>query len=58
LEAKDKRVAVEVEVGSMNETYAEILSGLEEGQEVVVGMTKQQDGSGVTIRGAAVKVMR
>lgn len=57
LEAKDKRVAVEVEVGSMNDTYAEILSGLEEGQEVVVGMTKQQDGSGVTIRGA-VKVMR
>jgi len=57
LEAKDKRVAVEVEVGSMNDTYAEILSGLEEGQEVVVGMTKQQDGSGVTMSGA-VKVMR
>ncbi len=57
----DGRVAVEVEVGVMNDMYAEVLSGLTEGQEVVVGMTKQQDGdgSGRPVKaGSAVRVLR
>lgn len=41
-EEKD-RLPVEVQVGAMNDQVAEIISGLTEGQEVVVGMTKQQD---------------
>jgi len=40
------RKPVEVEVGAMNEIYAEILSGLEEGQEVVVAMSKDPDQAG------------
>ena len=36
----DERKPVEVEIGAMNYTYAEILSGLSEGQEVVVAMSK------------------
>ena len=53
---EDDRVAVEVEVGAMNDMYAEILSGLTEGQEVVVGMTKgQEEGRpGVPIKGGSV----
>ena len=37
------RLPVEVQVGAMNDQFAEVLGGLTEGQEVVVGMTKQQD---------------
>ena len=41
------RKPVEVEVGSMNDMFAEIISGLEPGQEVVIGMTKEDpDGPG------------
>jgi HlyD family secretion protein len=32
--------AVEIEVGLMNDMYVEVLSGLEEGQLVVTGSTK------------------
>jgi len=35
------RKPVQVEVGSMNDMYAEIISGLEPGQEVVIGMTRE-----------------
>ena len=38
-----ERKPVEVQLGLMNDTFAEVLSGLKEGQEVVVGMTKQPD---------------
>jgi len=40
------RKPVEIEVGAMNDMYAEILSGLEEGQEVVVAMSKDPEGEG------------
>jgi multidrug efflux pump subunit AcrA (membrane-fusion protein) len=40
-EGKDRK-PVEIQVGAMNDKYAEIIQGLTEGQEVVVGMTKQQ----------------
>lgn len=57
-DGKDRR-PVEVQIGVMNDRFAEIVTGLAEGQEVVVGMTKQepegQDGKGsvrsVPIRG-------
>lgn len=39
-DGKDRK-PVEVEVGSMNDMFAEIISGLEPGQEVVIGMTKE-----------------
>jgi HlyD family secretion protein len=45
-QGKNQRSPVEVEVGAMNDTYAEILSGLEEGDVVVVGMTKETDSPG------------
>jgi len=37
---ENERTPVQVEVDAMNDMYAEIISGLTEGQEVVVGMTK------------------
>jgi HlyD family secretion protein len=37
---ENERTPVPVEVGAMNDMFAEIMSGLTEGQEVVVGMTK------------------
>ncbi|MGI6662287.1 MAG: HlyD family efflux transporter periplasmic adaptor subunit [Bacillota bacterium] len=37
---ENERTPVPVEVGAMNDMFAEIISGLTEGQEVVVGMTK------------------
>ncbi len=37
-----ERKPVEIQVGVMNDKFAEIVQGLGEGQEVVVGMTKQQ----------------
>ncbi len=40
-DGKDRK-PVEVQVGAMNSTNAEIIQGLTAGQEVVVGMTKQQ----------------
>jgi multidrug efflux pump subunit AcrA (membrane-fusion protein) len=42
----DSRKPVELEVGAMNDMYAEILSGLEEGQEVVVAMSKDPEEGG------------
>lgn len=59
VQERDRRVPVEVEVGVMNDMFAEVVSGLTEGQQVVVGMTKQQEDGrpGVPIRGA-VKVLR
>jgi HlyD family secretion protein len=42
----NSRKPVEVEVGAMNDMYAEILSGLEEGQEVVVAMSKDPEEGG------------
>jgi len=36
-----ERKPVEIKIGLMNDRYAEILEGLTEGQEVVVGMTKE-----------------
>ncbi|MGE5580648.1 MAG: efflux RND transporter periplasmic adaptor subunit [Bacillota bacterium] len=55
----DERVPVEVEVGAMNDMFAEVISGLTEGQEVVVGMTKQQEEGrpGVPIKGG-VRILR
>lgn len=41
---EDDRAAVEVQVGAMNDQFAEVLGGLTEGQEVVVGMTKEAEG--------------
>lgn len=44
------RQKVEVKVGSMNDTFAEIIEGLSEGQEVVVGMKKpDEEKKGTTV---------
>ncbi len=44
---KGGRLPVAVQVGAMNDMFAEIIEGVEEGQEVIVGMSKEQpDGSG------------
>ncbi|HHY17022.1 MAG TPA: efflux RND transporter periplasmic adaptor subunit, partial [Firmicutes bacterium] len=37
------RKPVEIEIGVMNDMHAEILSGLTEGQEVVVAMSKDPE---------------
>jgi multidrug efflux pump subunit AcrA (membrane-fusion protein) len=42
----EERTPVQIEVGLMNDMYAEVLSGLTEGQEVVVGMTKDPESAG------------
>jgi HlyD family secretion protein len=44
----NSRKPIEIEIGVMNDMYAEILSGLTEGQEVVVAMSKdpEKDGGG------------
>ncbi len=42
----NSRKPVEIEIGAMNDMYAEILSGLEEGQEVVVAMSKDPEDDG------------
>ncbi|HHY69390.1 MAG TPA: HlyD family efflux transporter periplasmic adaptor subunit [Bacillota bacterium] len=42
----DQRKPVEVEIGAMNYMYAEIISGLSEGQEVVVAMSKTEPEEG------------
>lgn len=59
---KDQRTAVEVEIGLMNDTFAEVLSGLTEGQEVVVGMTKEASGEegakGVRMPGRSVRLIK
>ena len=52
---ENERTPVPVEVGAMNDMFAEIMSGLTEGQEVVVGMTKDPNdpsmgGPGIIIR--------
>ncbi len=39
----DSRKPIEIEIGVMNDMYAEILSGLTEGQEVVVAMSKDPE---------------
>lgn len=39
----NSRKPVEIEIGLMNDMHAEILSGLEEGQEVVVAMSKDPE---------------
>ncbi len=39
----NSRKPIQVEVGAMNEIHAEIVSGLEEGDEVVVAMSKDPD---------------
>lgn len=56
----DKRTPVAVEIGMMNDTYAEVLNGLKDGQEVVVGMTKKSDEGkdGVKPRGGSVRILR
>ncbi len=43
---KGGRVPVEVKVGAMNDTFAEIIEGVTEGQEVVVGMSKEDPNGG------------
>ncbi len=43
LKEGNSRKPVEIEVGTMNDMFAEILSGLEEGQEVVVAMSKDPE---------------
>ncbi len=51
LKEDGKRVPVEIKVGLMNDTFAEIIEGLSEGQEVVVGMSKEEpNGAGGIIR--------
>ncbi len=46
----DKEVVpTEVEIGAMNDQFAEIMSGLSEGQEVVVGSTKTEDEQGGSV---------
>jgi HlyD family secretion protein len=47
---KGGRVPVEVQVGVMNDTFAEIIEGVTEGQEVVVGMSKEQPGQGGVVK--------
>jgi len=44
-----ERKPVEVQVGLMNDQFAEVISGLSEGQEVVVGMTKEEPKPGGTV---------
>ena len=54
-EGKDRK-PVEVQVGIMNDRFAEIVQGLTEGQEVVVGMTKQQTPTQPKTSAPAVKI--
>ena len=47
----DGSVAVEVEVGLINEDYVEILSGLEEGDEVYLDTSAMAADSGAAVMG-------